>query len=160
MKEEIILPLSDKVPFTAYQQRGYELGSLLSLGDHITPWLYQFFINICMRRRTKGYGHFEFVFDKKKWFEGYDVFHNSTLNISPYSAMSRRLNLLDLLKKNFQNSSYARGSFDEFFIPNKSAYMKEHFVHSFFLYGYNDAREVLYALGYTERGKFERYEIS
>lgn len=160
MKEKVILPIEDNVPFTAYQQRGYELGTLLTLGEKVKPWLYQFFVNIYMRRRKGTFGHFEFVFDKQKWFEGYNVFLNSTLNINPGSAFSSRIKLIELIKENINNSSYARGNFDEYYIPKKSSYRKRHFNHTFFLYGYDDDNENLYALGYTSDGKFERYEIS
>lgn len=160
MKHKTILPIEDKIPFTAYQQRGYELGTLLTLGENVKPWLYQFFINISMRRRKEGYGHFDFVYEKRKWFEGYDVFLNATLNIDHRSALTNHINFIDLIKKNIQNTSYVRGNFDEYYIPSKNAYMRRHYIHTFFLYGYDDTQELFHALGYTNTGKFERYKIS
>ena len=59
-------------------------------------------------------------------------------------------NIIDFIKYNIAKDSYFFMTFDEFYLNDKDAYKKYHFPHRSLIYGYDDLKKEVYAIGFGE----------
>ncbi|MBE6693910.1 MAG: hypothetical protein E7589_04030 [Ruminococcaceae bacterium] len=158
MSNKVVLPYTEEnLPFTAYQVRGYEIGTLLAGGKDIWPYLYSFFINIFMSPRNVP-GKFNFTFDRMSWFRDCGVFTNRGVKFD-VDELDTTEKYVGLIKEQIELGWYPLGYFDEFYVPNKYSYNRRHFKHTFYIYGFDDDEGVFLMVGYTENSKFEKYKV-
>lgn len=150
--------VDDQLPFVAYQLRGYEFGMILALEKDVYPFLYNFFTNIYGYREV--WKKFDHTFEKMCWFQGYDDMFEKRVVWFNTRKLKKQKGCINKIRQTIDAGLYGYGHFDEYYIPNKQAFEKYHFEHSFFLFGYDDFERVFLAVGYTDKGKFERYKIS
>ena len=55
-----------------------------------------------------------------------------------------------LNKEMLDNGHYINGSFNDYYIPRKSAYRQFDFNHDYLLLGYDDERGVFHSVGYLD----------
>ena len=157
MNNHVKLSVTDQVPFQAYQTLGKESAILLATDENAEEFFFNSCIN-CRLRNPKGNTEFSYICDYTPWFPGQDVFYTQFIPIdvndtTQEDIITRVMEYLDL-------GIYVAGIFNEKYIPHKSAYKKRDFRHGFFIYGYNQNEHLFYALGYTDRLKFEFYPIA
>ena len=64
------------------------------------------------------------------------------------------------VKKNINNGYYTYLLIDEYYISEKAAYRKYHFVHDLLVYGYDDEKRNIFTVGYNNCGKYKPYTIT
>lgn len=157
MESIIQLPITDVVPFHAYQTRGMEAGILLASVENAKEFLYNRCINYFFRF-GEGKRFFDYTCDKRSWFFGQDVFYRQT-----YTVDMERETRAEILKKILHwlsHGIYVYGFFNEKYIPHKGAYGRQDFQHAYLIYGCDQPRELFFAMGYTDNRKFEKYTIA
>lgn len=158
MVNEVKLPITDQVPFHAYQVRGFEAAVLLATDENGEEFFFDTCINCYMRFPHLGEILFDYTCNYSSWFFGQDVFYIQTTQIDCREMSPTEL--LACVTRYLDHGIYVAGFFNEKYIPHKKAYQKRDFKHGFFLYGYNRAKQLFYAIGYTDHSKFELYPIT
>ncbi len=151
-----ILPITDKVPFTAYQIRGYETGILLANLKDAEAFLFNYYLNYFWRFEGKKIV-FRYTEEKSIYFRGQDIFYAQNYPWDKNHVSKEEL--LGLILHWLDNGIYIVGSFNEKYIPCKASFGEKNFVHGYQLHGFDREQEILYAMGYTKNRKFEIYTI-
>lgn len=142
----------------AYQVRGFESGILLANLDNGEEFLFNGCINYYFKFVNERKISFNYVCERTSWFKGDNVFYDGI-----YSFDKNRLgteDIVSLIRNWLDNGIYVHGAFNEKYIPNKNAFGRKDFKHAYMIYGYNQEEQILYAVGYTNRGKYEKYTIT
>lgn len=156
--QEIKLPITAAVPFQAYQIRGFEAAILLAHDESTEKFLFNSCINCYLREKESGNPLFDYTCNYTSWFAGQDVFCFQTIPIDVKETTKESLTVR--VREYLRHGIYVSGSFNEKYIPHKNAYGRRDFKHSFLLYGYDQAEQIFYAIGYTDNAKFELYQIA
>lgn len=73
----------------------------------------------------------------------------------------RRKNLIITATiQNLKRGYYLYGVIDEYYVPNRRSTLREHFIHDFFVNGFDVKKNVFYLYGYSSNRKYKRVEIS
>lgn len=155
-----LLPIVKNPPIIAYQNFANFLGILLNDNNYFKEF-YGDYINVVWNNKnnkltflTSPYDHF-YKDGCFLYVEGIHVKNDMSIyGSSPYEKVLEKS--IEKIKSGF----YVKGFFDEFFIPTKNAYQKRHYKHDFFIFGYDDIKQVFHAIGYTRNGKYESYIIN
>lgn len=70
------------------------------------------------------------------------------------------IDIIDFVKYAIDSHNYCYIYVDEFYLPNSITYKKNHFIHTEFIYGYNDELNVLFMSGYDKSYQFRYYTHS
>lgn len=149
-----ILDLEKNVWIRTYQIRNFELGLLQSR----TPWIYSKYINCYYD--SKALGIFNHCTPEGRYFSKSNAmlvqkfkFDKSILMIDSSYFVQWARNLLI-------HSWYIMGYFDEYYIPARLYYKEKHFRHPMLVYGYDDNLKLFYAIGYTNKRKYESFTLT
>ena len=69
-------------------------------------------------------------------------------------------NIVNYLKANLYKGNYMELFLDDYYVENKRPYMKYHYIHPSFIYGYNDLLNEFYAIGFDEKNKYGKLKLS
>lgn len=158
MKSSIVLPITDQVPFRAYQFRGFEAAVLFATDETGEEFFYNTCINCVLRYQPNKQFVFDFTCKYTPWFSYQDVFYIETQKIDCRELSSNII--ISRVKNYLDQKIYVSGYFNEKYIPHKNAYQSRDFKHEFLIYGYNLTEEQFYAIGYTDNKKFEFYTVN
>ena len=158
IENKIVNPMGNDQTFKAYQKRGYEFNILMGYSDSIRPWLLGKYCN-CLAGKNE-HSKFDFVIYGGEWFSDEDVFITDVIRARKDLCLAFQNNLFKIITDRLKIGSYIYGYFDEYYVKSKKAYNKFHYRHSFLVYGYEDDAKLFYAIGYTNKSKFEKYTIS
>lgn len=121
-------------------------------------WLYRNFIQIScdISDRDRPIDYFYGV--EKNWrYDWFNYFLNANevpLHIiNHYGAMR-------FVKECIDTGKYIELRLDQYHIPDRGEYHSVHHLHQNLIYGYDDARKMVYLLGFTDHGRLSRTEIS
>lgn len=150
-----ILPIVEKPWIQAYQLRNFELGVM----QNKTPWIYAKYINCIYNPKSK------IIFDHCISTSGRFFSHEKAMLFQRFILKNEIFNLdvMDFVEwtKDFLDKDwYVLGYFDEYHIKAKAAYGKIHFRHGIFIYGYDDAEELFYGIGYVDFAKYKTFTFS
>ena len=157
MSNSVILPTTDKVPFKAYQMRGFESAILLANDANAEEFLFNTCINCYLRKKKSGGILFDYTCNNTSWFSGQDVLLMQTVPVDKDSFDEVRI--IETVTRALDREVYVTGSFNERYVPHKYSYGRSDFKHSYLVYGYDSDERFLFALGYTDNGRFEYYKI-
>lgn len=144
--------------FTAYQKRGYEFCILMASKKEVRPWLLTKYCNCLYGKNERS--KFDFVISGGEWFANEEVFIIDTIRVKKNLNLPFQNNLFNIILHRINDGAYIYGYFDEYYINTKRTYQKDHYKHSFLIYGYNNVSKLFNAIGYTKHNKFEEYNIS
>ncbi len=151
------LPMADRVPFNAYQTRGFEAGILLANYENAEEFLFNSCINFFVRWKKNKLTS-EDTRDKTSCLTDHGVFNRP---IHPINLKDEtREDIIDRIVRWIDNGVYVYGVFNEMYIPHKKAYGVQNFNHGYLIYGYDNAEKIFFAIGYTDNQKFEKYTIA
>lgn len=126
--------------------------SIMQNNPESFDWIYSNYIQTCFQKETDPIPFYYFIFD---------------INLSPWINVElkafedlKKDNIIGYLKEVIRSKGYIRLSMDQYFVPEKEAYHKQHYNHDDLIYGFNDEKEVFYLFGYTANKIMERTEIS
>ena len=146
MEHEIILQRE----FTTYLHRSLPLCAILPY-EKYKPWFYSNFIQIFGFIDRSGGLFIDFMEPCRCPIE---VMH--VVNLAYHLLKHHRENIIDFIVDKI-NLGYCLTIFvDEYYLPNKWAYKKQHFVHSSMIYGYDNEKKQLKAIGFDQNMIFKR----
>ncbi|QNU66222.1 hypothetical protein EHE19_015250 [Ruminiclostridium herbifermentans] len=76
-----------------------------------------------------------------------------------YFEPEKNQNIPNLIIRYLDNGFYVMPHLDDYYIPCKSVYNNEHFVHVNFIYGYNLITNQFYSLGFDDKQTFRTINI-
>ena len=117
--------------------------SVILADERLLPWYYEHFINLFSIVDESGYLKLEFLEYRASYKEViYEVYLG-------YNLLKSESNIINLVIDKINSGYYVIINVDEYYLPVKSRYQKEHFVHHSLVYGYDNARQKLLAVGFN-----------
>jgi hypothetical protein len=135
---------------TTYLHRSLSLCAILPY-DKYKPWYYSNFIQI-----------FSFIDRSGGLFIDYmepcscasEVMH--VVNLAYHLLKQHKENIIDFVVEKINLGYYLTIFVDEYYLPNKWAYKKKHFVHSSMIYGYDNEKKQFMAIGFDQNMIFQK----
>lgn len=111
--------------------------------ERLLPWFYEHFINIYSMIDESGYLKLEFLEYRAPYKEMmYEVYLG-------YHFLEKETSIVDFIIDKINRGYYAICHVDEYYLPVKPSYQKEHFVHHSIIYGYDNTNRKLIAIGFN-----------
>ena len=149
-----ILPYELNVESVVYHTQAFALGMIKPNIQHYDSWLCNKYINCLF---YTGFNFDMYDEDVLSLKEGLSVKIGGQI---VYEAL--QVLYPDLIEKNkamLNQGYYIWGTYDEFYIPGKTAHQRYHFIHSYVIYGYDDNEGVFKSAGYLADGRYNRFNI-
>ncbi len=150
------LPLNLSQPFQAYNHFAFYFGILLMRKEN-----YTYFYSHTMEMIAFIEKHGNIVFLPQEEIIGEEKL---PIKMQLVKCLDRSLSdkanyhfCITEIKHILDQKRYLFENFDEYYIPHRPVYQKEHFVHNFLINGYDDKN--FFVWGYTDRGQFEKVLI-
>ncbi len=157
-----MLPICCDIPFLGYNKHAFTSGILLT-EEKCLPYVYSnLYINILS---TPAIDDLWCDFLEEQSFisnrEYFDEFRMvSFLNAKNFSFFSNydfiNKTVIEMIDKGF----YLYGSIDDYYVPYRWSYKREHYLHDYLLCGYDLDKCTYYCLGYNIKSIFEINEIN
>lgn len=149
-------------PIVAFQYLAFPLAILSDKPDYL-PWFHSNYIQLICHKDLSAskvlfldfYGH---VFDENFNNTIYFTYH-PWLEIK-HALVGGQTDIIPNLIECMQYDYYVYLKVDEFFIPDRSFYQKDHFVHDVLVFGYDLHEKSLDVIGFNNKGQFLRSRIS
>ncbi|HEX2938219.1 MAG TPA: hypothetical protein VHO66_04795, partial [Ruminiclostridium sp.] len=130
------------------------------------PWFYSNYIHlVCNKEFNENF--FDFfsicsVLNGSKWIDSIypGIPWINRNSIENYIINQCDTDLNEIVLSALDNDNYIVTFLDEFYLPDRIAFQKEHFLHENFIYGFDTEEKVYYILGFTQTGKFISSKIS
>jgi hypothetical protein len=84
----------------------------------------------------------------------------NTYSIDNYTLIDCDININQLIINSLMRDNYMVCHLDEFFVPNRPTYQKEHYFHENMIYGFNNNKNEYDILGFDNKGIFNSTKIS
>lgn len=83
------------------------------------------------------------------------------LSINPVESIIiyNKLSITEFVKENINQGNYLIVFLNEWSIPNKKSYHLYHWYHESLIYGYDDSKEIVYALSFNDNFNFSPFKI-
>ncbi|OKP94770.1 hypothetical protein [Paenibacillus sp. P32E] len=141
----IQLPLGDS-PINGYQHHAFPL-LISSLHPDFFQWFNCNYIQIYCNKDIESGLNFNFYdfpsLKSKSPFLGEMYI--------PKSLIERYVNPIKFLIDSLENNHYIVTFVDEFYIPERVAYQKYHYIHDILIYGYDNTRKIFNVAGYNNK---------
>jgi 3-oxoacyl-(acyl-carrier-protein) synthase/acyl carrier protein len=111
--------------------------------ERLLPWFYEHYINIYSMIDDGGYLKLEFLEYRAPYKE---MMHEVCLG---YHFLEKETSIIDFIIDKINRGYYVIIHADEYFLPVKPSYQKEHFVHHSIIYGYDNTNRKLIAIGFN-----------
>ena len=103
----------------------------------------------------------EFFSEVQKNYDNYTVHHLLCFyKIPPFELSNNKIDIVDLIQKSIDNNCYVELLLDEFYISDRPAFQKCSYFHNNLINGYDEDKKLINIIGYNEKGKFIKSEIS
>lgn len=154
MKEKI-LPLKEAKVVT-YNFEAFPMSILEANGDEYYEWLYTNYIQLNSHNDIKKSGDLFLAFyDNQALKSPYLIRENTK-----WSSLSKlKISIHEYIEQYIDMDYYLYFQVDEFFIPERGAYKKRHYLHDILVYGYNSGKEY-YVVGYNQDGLYVTSKVS
>lgn len=125
-------------------------------------WFLQHYIEMYLVDAKKG-EHYNFYAvryaETTSYLQYSKVKEVLTWNQLEAAVVNSKVNIVDFLKAQIDCGVYAIAFLNEWAIPHKQSYHKEHWYHESLVYGYDDDRGVLFCVSFDERRNFTSFEV-
>ncbi|MDF2984522.1 MAG: amino acid adenylation domain protein [Eubacterium sp.] len=128
---------------TTWLHRSLPLCMVLAFEKYL-PWYYSNFIQIFSYTNEKGYIELNYLEPRDCCNEIVDMI------CLGYPLLKHIDNIIEYIIENINMGYYLVINVDEYYLPNKWAYKKLHFVHSSLIYGYDSKEKKLKAIGFNQ----------
>ncbi|MDP4179622.1 MAG: amino acid adenylation domain-containing protein [Bacillota bacterium] len=142
------LPINMQSNVTSYLHYSYPLCIILT-DEKRYPWFYQHFIQIFSTTHTYGPLRLEYLERMNFYAEIFDV--HKDLGCKELVDIP---DMIEFIKKKIDDGCYVIVNVDEYYLPQKSFYMKEHFIHQQLVYGYDDEKKKIMTAGFNNERIF------
>ena len=152
-----ILPFELSPQMRNYQLKAFELGIIEANEDTIKPWIFNRYINQLYMIKDRRFTYTNY--DRWHAAEGVTECQKICVKSEMLSAQGG-IDIINLIHELLYTDHYVFGRYNEFCIPQKSAYQKYYYVHDFIVYGYDEAKQIYYSAGYLADGKYKPFTIA
>lgn len=154
----MILPFEINSYVKCYHNRAFPLGIIQGNANcDIIPWLCGKYINCSFDRLSYGMKFDICLYDA--WGNKERVTSSQSIALDSQSYEFLEFDKLEIVKRLLDHGYYVHGGYNEKYIPTKFAYQKYDCPHDYLLIGYDEKEQKLISVGYTNRNKYERFEI-
>ena len=94
-----------------------------------------------------------------RWFADGGTTHVQSMFLDADSYASKGIDIICFSKEMLKKQFYINGCWDEFYIKGKTGYQKEHFIHDYIIFGYDDENNIFKSAAYQTTGKYDYYDI-
>lgn len=71
-----------------------------------------------------------------------------------------KIDIVELIRDEIKEGWYVYICIDEFYIPERDVYQKEHFLHDCLVYGFDDSKKEFYIIGYNDKRMYRESKAS
>lgn len=177
-----ILQLGDPL-VKCFQYDAYPLSILAADNDYL-PWFYSNYIQLCCNKnylvgdscfyekRPWHYNRYIPLNDKNiqekngiflEFFGPNQAFSSPWIRLEKMSwdiINKSKIDIIEFIKVYIDNNYYFSGYIDEYYITDRKAYLKYHWAHDIFIYGYDDDKKIFYTSGYGKENIFKSTEVT
>jgi hypothetical protein len=147
-----LLELNINPDIRGYQHHAFTLGIILKEKENYF-WLYNNYIQL--------------VYSKKGGLDTFNFNMEFATHQTPFIRNTLDDYLLDLLSIDkidyiitaLEHGKYVEMCVDEYYIPHRRAYMKQHFIHDILIYGYDTVDKCFTAIGYDDNMQYSVTKI-
>jgi hypothetical protein len=112
------------------------------------PWILKNFMEIKSAKKiSKNGNHLQYAIDNAEDNNLLQVDYADTLDIVSVS-WAEMGNQVEFVKSRLDDGFYVHHQLDEFYLREKPAYNKQHYLHPSLIYGYSDEVHEFYAIGF------------
>ncbi len=134
---------------TTYLNYSLPLCAILS-EDKYYPWFYQHFVQLYTLNDDEGNLWVDYL-------EDLDFFKDvADKHFYDYKSLIEVKDILNFIINNIDMDNYVIVFLDEYYLPHKLSYMKEHFLHQLMIYGYNEETQIFNTIAFNEDGEFKK----
>ncbi len=137
----------------SYQFIAFPL-AIIEQYDESKKWLFNNFIQLAYDNQKNSPVPFCFYM--------LDYTINPFLDVMRFSREIKNLvnlNIIEFTQKAIENNYYLYLNVDEYYIPNRKSYTKQHYSHDILAYGFDKNKKVFKVLGYDNTMKFAPSEV-
>lgn len=138
------LKINPQREITTYLHRSLPLCAILAHDEYL-PWFYRHYIQIFSVTYNNGFSRLEFLEPKNCYDEIFD---------EVYLKYEDMADIIGFIEDKISSGCYISVHVDEYRLPQKSSYMKNHFVHPSLIYGYDSVGKKLLAVGFDSEMMF------
>ena len=133
---------------------GASITAAISDIDNSIKWVYNNYINIFYRTKTKDY-FFDFFF-----FEEHSCPFLIFNTVPRTTIQSSYKEVIDFLCKSLDDEHYIGIVLDKYYLSCSPYYLSTHYYHPVFIYGYDSNLLVFYGCDHNRDNKFEHFMLS
>lgn len=137
------LKVKMQLDITTYLHRSLPLCIILAY-DKYLPWYYSRFIQIFSFTDDRGFSELNYLEPRDCSSEIMDMV------CLGYHLLDKVDNIIDFIIEKINRGYYLIVNIDEYYLSNKWAYNKNHFVHSSLIYGYDNVAEQFKAISFNK----------
>jgi FkbH-like protein len=141
------LPIKLQTDITVYLCHSLALCAILT-DERLLPWFYEHYIQLFSMAAENGHVMLEFLEVRSPYK---DMMYEVYLG---YNLLADVDNIIDFVIQKINLDYYVIINVDEYYLPNKRSYQINHFVHHSIVYGYDNQRRELKAIGFNAQGIF------
>ncbi len=154
-----------EAPLKGYMEDAYML-SVAITRESSYEWIYSNYIQLAYQNPTK-YDNQPVKFFKVSFKNGYiwdaecPLLCCDTITRDMLEVMN--IDIIEFISKSICQNKYIKIYLDEFYLPYRIQFKKEHYIHENFFYGFDYEKKELYGLAYTiDKGvyQFEEFMVS
>ena len=149
----------DESPITSYPSIANMLSMAWGKKEELLPWLSDHFVQLVVRShhdtRIDYYDHADLDNNYRKIYgmPGYSWMRNNTDTI-------KAERFTDYIEFAVDHEYCLEPCLDNFYFSFSNCYQKHHYIHSTFIYGYDNEEEIVYAADFWELGKYSTKMIN
>ena len=149
----------DESPITSYPSIANMLSMAWGKKEELLPWLSDHFVQLVVRphhdTRIDYYDHADLDNNYRKIYgmPGYSWMRNNTDTI-------KTERFTDYIEFAVDHEYCLEPCLDNFYFSFSNCYQKHHYIHSTFIYGYDNEEEIVYAADFWELGKYSTKMIN
>lgn len=140
-----------------YNYEAFPLSILAAYGENYLKWIYCNYIQLNAHRNIKKYGDVFLAFYDNQGIKSPFL---KTQNVKWTSLSSLDINLHSFIKTHINLEYYLYFQVDEYYVPERGAFGKRHYIHDLLLFGYDDDKETYNIAGYNQEGLYTISKIS
>lgn len=138
---------------TTYLHRSLPLCALLAY-ENYKPWYYANYIQVFSYEDESGFIELNYLEPRDSYAEIADII------CLGYHLLRKEKNIIDFIREKINMGYYLVVNLDEYELPNKKDYLKNHYVHPSIIYGYSDDCCKVKAIGFNKSRLFDKLEFN
>lgn len=126
---------------------------VVNANKKLLPWFYEHFTQIYSITNENGYLYADYL-------EPWGAYRYVTDQVCVgYEFLTGITNMLEFVIRKVNAGYCLVMHLDEYYIPDKFSYRKSHFVHQSLVYGYDNTKKIIKAIGFNSYHMFSEYTI-